>query len=41
MLRKLIEIDMKHSDLSKGNMEPLAFKVRKSINRRKKEAKKH
>ena len=30
MLRKLIEIDMKHSDLSKRRCEPLAFKIRKA-----------
>jgi hypothetical protein len=30
MLRKLIEIDMKHSDLSKRRCEPVTFKIRKS-----------
>ena len=35
MLKKLIDIDLKKSDLNKRNIEPVAFKVRKSQNKRK------
>lgn len=38
MLRRLIEIDMTHSELNKKNLEPEAFRVRKSLNRRKTQA---
>lgn len=34
MLRKLIEIDMKKSDLNRKTIEPVAYKARKSINKR-------
>ena len=35
MLRKLIEIDHGKSELNKRNVEPLIFKVRRSLHRRK------
>jgi hypothetical protein len=35
MLRKLIEIDHGKSELNKRKVEPLIFKVRRSLNRRK------
>ncbi len=38
MLRRLIDIDTRRSELNKRSIEPVAFKVRKSINKRKAEA---
>jgi hypothetical protein len=35
MLRKLIEIDHGKSELNKRKLEPLIFKARRSLNRRK------
>ena len=34
MLKRLIEIDLKKSDLNKRSIEPVAFKVRRSNIRR-------
>lgn len=38
MLRKLMDIDLKQSELNKRAVEPLALKIRKSLNKRRSNA---